>query len=65
MIVLQEYVRLLEPTDLQSLCYDRRDLNKFFSFLMAAVFEVTTLVLFIMAVILAAGEIASAFRTGG
>ncbi len=64
LIALQEYVRLLEPADFRALFYDRRDLTKFFSFLTAMIFGVTTFLLSIMAVALAAGQIAISFRTG-
>lgn len=64
LIALQEYVRFLGPTDFRSLFYDRRDLTKFFGFFTVMVFGITTLLLSIMAVALAAGQIAGMFRTG-
>ncbi|KAK4197712.1 putative dipeptidyl peptidase iii [Triangularia verruculosa] len=62
LIALQEFVRLLEPSDYRSQFYDRRDLNKFCSFVNTMVFGFTSFVLSAMAVILAAVQIAAAFK---
>lgn len=62
LIALQEYVRLLEPMDLRALYYDRRDLSKFMSVWTAIVLGAMTLVLATLGVLLAAGQIATAFK---
>lgn len=63
LIALQEYVRLLEPMDLRSLYYDRRDLGKFMNVWTTMVFGAITLVLAMLGVFLAAGQVATAFRS--
>ncbi|KAI0199457.1 hypothetical protein F4808DRAFT_432533 [Astrocystis sublimbata] len=64
LVALQEYIQLVEPTDMRSAYYDRRDLSKFINVWFTVVFGLITLILSILGVLLAAGQIATSFQPG-
>lgn len=62
LILLQEYTRILEPTSLTTLFYDRRSMSKFCATWATIYFGVITFILTVAGVGLAVAQVVSGFR---
>lgn len=65
LIAIQEYIKLVQPYDLQTLWYDRRDANRFYTIWAVIAFSMLTLVLALIGIVLAAAQVAGSFVKGG
>ena len=58
LIAIQEYTRLVQPYDLRTLWFDRRDTNRFYTIWAVIAFSILTLVLDLLGLALAAAKVA-------
>ena len=59
---LQEHTRMLQPYNLWTLWWDRRDPNRFYTIRALVIFSIITLILALLGLGLSAAQVASAFK---